>query len=142
VTKRWRLILLGLWAAGILFPMAWFSSLNPALDAWFNRTFQAGWVHIAAHAGLYAVLAFAIMRFLSTNRHARGIALFVVLCVGVMQELLQSRFAGVPFGSGALFDVMIDLGGGFVGIFANWVFSSKTKRAPDIGSEVARGEKM
>jgi hypothetical protein len=109
-------LVLAAWLVGILFPLAWFSRVNPFLSAWFDRTFASGWTHVAMHAALYAVLVLIVLA-LARRRGYRMPTLFsaVDLAVGVtvpvacLQEGLQLLPLGRRFGWPEVYDILVDL---------------------------------
>ncbi len=96
--------------------MAWFSQQIPGYDQWFNRIFAPQWMHILMHAFLYGVLAAGIG--LAWPKRSFRLALAAALLVGILQEFLQPLPAGQLPGSGALFDLAVDLCGAAVGLLA------------------------
>lgn len=112
------------WIFGILFPMAWFSQRIPGFDRLFITMFASDWAHIAMHAFLYAVLAYAVALLIGWDRARILPILAVVLATGIAQEILQPLPAGILPSQAALFDLLVDLMGGMAG----WAFFTAMKR--------------
>jgi hypothetical protein len=133
---RARLILC-LWLAGILFPLAWFGRFSPLYRRVFDFIFGAEWVHIAMHAALYVVLGIlviAMIRFPRRLRPALAVAI-IVLAVGLLQETFQFiSQGGGPLRPGILahsaFDLGVDLLGGFIGLFLVHLFKKDERWHP------------
>ena len=106
-----------LWIIGILFPLAWFSRMNPAANSLFNTVFASNWTHIVLHAMLYIVLAIGLTLIWGGKpKVIQWKLLWVVLLVGLTQEALQVLpFRELP-GLDAAFDVLVDLTGGTIGL--------------------------
>lgn len=118
-------LLLAAWIAGILFPTAWFSQQIPGLGRWFNIVFAADWTHTAAHAILYAVLAFGLAYLAGWERAKILPILGLTLAVGLAQEALQPLPGGGVPTAAVLPDLAADLAGGLVGYA---VFTGVRKR--------------
>jgi hypothetical protein len=108
-----------LWITGILFPLAWFSRMDPAAKSLFNATFAPAWTHVVMHALLYAVLAIGlsmIFRLQEAQTTQTVRILGIVLLVGLTQEALQF----LPYHSlpnlDSAFDLLVDLSGGALGL--------------------------
>jgi VanZ family protein len=112
-------LILVLWIAGILFPLAWLGTLSPGFGRWFNAVFHPAWVHVAMHSLLYAVLACLLAWIL----HKPGRSLTLVLLLGIVLgvALLQEGFQAIttdPFSvSGIGYDLVVDFTGALVGLF-------------------------
>ncbi len=113
--KGWAIAGLAFWLAGILFPMAWASRVDPVWNEWFNRVFSPLWVHIAMHAALYAVLVLGLL-WLFADRLRKGYVWGIVLLVALTQEGLQLWGAGRLPGWGEGFDLLVDAGGAAIGM--------------------------
>jgi hypothetical protein len=106
-----------LWITGILFPLAWFSRMDPAAKSLFNSAFASGWTHVVMHAMLYAVLASGLSTILPSGpRRMPWRILAILLLVGLTQEALQF----LPYHSlpnlDSAFDLLVDLSGGALGL--------------------------
>ena len=105
-----------LWIIGILFPLAWFSRMNPAASSLFKTTFNSSWTHIAMHSMLYLVLVMGLALIWRDRQQIHWKILWVVLLVGITQEVLQV----IPYGTlptlDAAFDILVDLMGGTIGL--------------------------
>jgi len=111
---RWFVVL---WLIGILFPVAWFSSLTTETTAWFNQVFGPLWVHIVMHAGLYLVLALCLAWLAGDHWRQRWpLILAAVVLVGVLQEMVQMWGAGRWPGADEVFDLTVDVSGGLIGL--------------------------
>ncbi len=111
---RWFVVL---WLLGILFPVAWFSSLSAETTTWFNRVFGPLWVHIVMHAGLYLVLTLCLAWLAGERWRQRWpLILAAVALVGVSQEMVQMWGAGRWPGADEMFDLAVDVSGGLIGL--------------------------
>jgi hypothetical protein len=119
---RSRLIMIVLWAAGILFPAAWLGRFSPTYQRVFDAIFAPPWMHIAMHALLYAVLAALLVVGWRISFSTKNLLVLagVLLLVGIGQESLQALLAGFLYFEGALFDLGIDLAGGLAGLTFAW----------------------
>ncbi len=112
--KGWIAAALVLWLAGILFPMAWASRVDPVWNEWFNRMFAPTWVHVVMHAGMYAVLVLGLS-WLLEERVRKWQMWGIVLLVALMQEGLQLWGAARLPGWGEGFDLLVDMSGAGIG---------------------------
>ena len=115
-----------LWILGILFPMAFLGSLWPAFGHVFNAVFSPGWMHVAMHAFLYAVLVFLLSQWIKPTAIKSIVILFgLVLFVGCLHESFQilaiTRWTGFVQGivetwPAEVFDLIVDLCGAVLGL--------------------------
>ncbi len=120
-----RLVFLG-WLLGILFPLAALGRSWPAFRARFDAVFSPFWVHVAMHAGLYAVLALLAALLFPFPRSWKGFFTLagLLLAVGMAQEALQAAGNGFFYLPGAAFDLGVDLAGGALG----WLLAALAQR--------------
>ena len=119
-----RPLVLLLWLAGILFPLAGPGILAGPYRDLFDRIFRPEWVHVAMHTFLFGTLACLLAGFLDQRNGNNGRwrtsiqVLGVVLVVALLQEAIQlwSRAGGPSFDD--LFDVGVDLTGASLGLLA------------------------
>ena len=117
--QKRRILILLVWMAGILFPVAGFFGLFPGGKEWFDARTSSEALHIGAHlalfAGLVLLLAFTLRwRF-------RWMTVIATYAIGLMfafvQEGMQVLAIGYPrFTSAEYFDLGIDLLGVSLGI--------------------------
>jgi hypothetical protein len=100
--------------AAMLFPVGYFSQLDPKIHIWFDHYFQPEWVHIVAHLLIFAVLTGVVWN--QTGRRNVLWMLGPVLCVGLIQEFIQLYFKHKFFGWPEIFDLLVDLTGGTIGL--------------------------
>jgi hypothetical protein len=116
VQMKRRLILL-IWLAGILFPIAWLGSFWPAYRRVFAAIFSPEWVHVVMHAMLFAVLAALLLQLLFPRFGFKS--LILVLLIGLAVGMFQEGFQALSLESGslhaAIFDLGVDLSGILVG---------------------------
>lgn len=127
-------VVLSLWLAGILFPLAWLGRYSLLYKQMFDLIFGAEWVHIAMHTALYVVLGVLVMAVgkFPRGQHTGLAVALTVLVIGLLQEVFQF----VSQGGGLLragilahsaFDLSVDLMGGFIGLVLVNLFN-KDKR--------------
>ena len=111
-----RIILL-VWIALIIFPVAGLGWLYPGLLVRFNRIFRSDAAHVLLHAALFAGLVILLLAALKIKPGVRAITVsfLAILIVAALQEWLQALSQGFfPF-LGALYDLGVDFLGGVVG---------------------------
>ncbi len=110
-------LLVLLWLAGILFPVAWLASQWPPSARIFRKLTDAEWVHVFMHLLLYLILSFVLSRLspLAPDLRKAGLILALVLMIGLLQETIQVILQGRLLGPGEYYDLLIDLGGGILG---------------------------
>jgi len=109
MSKKW---FFAVWAAGMLFPVAWVSQQWPQTQAIFNRVFTSEWVHVVAHVILYGVLSSALYLIFPVARNdwRALLLLFSFLTVfAILQEGIQVFAIGAGFSNEEWFDLRIDL---------------------------------
>ena len=115
-----KLLILLVWSAGIIFPMAWLGTQNQAFGAWFNAFFQPAWMHVLMHSLLYAVLACITAWILLNPGKSLPLAAILGICLAV--ALIQEGFQAVttdPFSpAGIGYDLVVDACGASVGLLA------------------------
>jgi hypothetical protein len=126
---RKRLLLL-IWLAGILFPIAWIGRFSSWFQGYFEVLFAREWVHIVMHILLFAGLAILILfaSELPLTWKGLGWILLITLAVGVVQEYLQQISGHIPdLRWNSLLDLGVDLGGAILG-FGAAVVHQKLRR--------------
>jgi VanZ family protein len=85
----------------------------------FDWAFRSGITHLLMHIFLYAVLAWLIsLLFLNKEKKKYPIkVILIILCVSILQETIQLVSIKCPVGLDDVFDIMVDLIGGSIGIF-------------------------
>ena len=119
-----------LWIIGILFPLAWFSRMNPATKSLFNTVFASGWTHVVMHSMLYAVLAMGLsLIWRGRQGEIQWRILGLVLLIGITQEALQVLpFRTLP-GLDSAFDLLVDLAGGTIGLLLPaWAWMQRRRK--------------
>jgi glycopeptide antibiotics resistance protein len=111
-----RLILL-IWIALTIFPIAGLGWLYPGLMVHFHRIFQSNAAHVVMHALLFAGLVVILLAAfnLKPGRSSMAASFLAILIVAFLQEWLQAisqEYSSLP---GALFDLGVDFLGGVVG---------------------------
>jgi chloramphenicol 3-O-phosphotransferase len=125
---RKRLLLL-VWIAGIIFPMAGLGRISPQFRHAFNAVFGPNWMHVVMHSVLFAVLVLLVLAATEWKPgwRAAGVALLAILVVAVVQEGLQALSQGVFPLAGAVYDLGVDLCGGAVGYGVFLILGNKSK---------------
>jgi hypothetical protein len=119
-----------LWLIGIIFPMAWIGRFSPAYQQVFNSIFRADWMHVLMHAILFATLVIILIYIFRPAFNLRTvlvISLFV-LGIGFLQEgfqlASQNKLAiQATMMRPLLFDLSVDLAGGFLGLAMLWTLN-------------------
>lgn len=117
--KRYMILLI--WITAILFPLTWVGRLLPGLrySLWplVRPLISPEWVHVVAHAVLYAGLALLLAFSLRLPRNwlSALFLFFVVITLGLGQEGLQLVAKGRSFGKAEVFDLGVDMLGGLLG---------------------------
>jgi hypothetical protein len=121
VMNRRSVLLLALWLAVMLFPLAGFFSLFPGGRDWFHARTSSEALHIVAHLlifwGWVLLLAFVSQSRFNLWNVLRMYG--VALLVGFAQEGIQAlaaRYAG--FTGAEFFDIGIDMLGASLGVLA------------------------
>lgn len=118
--KRYTILLF--WITGMLLPLTWAGRLFPWLRAELapimRPLISPEWVHIIAHTGLYAGFIILVAYALKLELTVTNIFLLltVVLTLGLGQEGLQLIVKQRSFGGPEVFDMLVDLFGGMLGI--------------------------
>jgi RsiW-degrading membrane proteinase PrsW (M82 family) len=94
------------WGLAVSLGALWIRYCRPQENsALFQRMIDSEPVHVVAHSLIYGSLAWLSLRFFSAHR---GVALVLVLGLGLLQEL--SQVLGLrAFGGPELFDLGVDL---------------------------------
>ncbi|HEB12233.1 MAG TPA: hypothetical protein ENI11_00985 [Actinobacteria bacterium] len=115
-----RVIILLVWVFAMLLPIYSFIRGSVSFKLAFDRVFQTQASHVVTHLFLYSVLAYLLASVLfRSGSSAKRLSLFVlmaVVAVAVAQEGIQMVSEDVAFGLDEIFDVLVDLGGGIIGI--------------------------
>ena len=124
-----RYCLLGFWLVGILFPLGWLGSFSTSYRQAFNAAFGAETTHVVMHFILY--MSLVVIGFWSFNaqltHHSLIISLALILCIGMVQELFQALSSGNYLPWAIMYDLVIDLTGGAMGLIliAAWKHTRK-----------------
>jgi hypothetical protein len=102
------------WLGIMLFPIGYVSQLNPKTHFWFEHYFKPEWVHVVAHLLIFAVLTGVVWNLLGRPNVLWMPVL--VLGVGWVQEIIQLYFKHKIFGWPEIFDLLVDLTGGTIGL--------------------------
>ena len=116
---RLRWLWLTLWLIGMLFPLGAMRQVSYQWQAVIDSSFSGEWRHITMHILLFAglVLLLFAMFHLPWSRRGWLEAAVAVLIVGAVQEIIQAiTGASAATWSGAIFDLVIDLIGGALGV--------------------------
>lgn len=115
--SRW--FWLFVWLAAILFPLAAMRDVSFWWMSTIDLLFAGELRHIVFHIFLFGGLVLLLFALFELPWCRRGwlIAGLAVLAVGALQEIIQALTgASAATWSGALFDLVIDLGGGVIGV--------------------------
>jgi glycopeptide antibiotics resistance protein len=127
--KNLLLACLAVLLVGIIAPVGWLAERSQSTGRVFNWVFRAEWVHIISHSLLYLLLALVIClllyRLARVSMHLAWLG-GLVCAVGLLQEGMQLLTRGRAFGGPELFDLMVDLSGGFLG----WLIFRWLSRRP------------
>ena len=126
-----RYWLLGLWLAGILFPLGRLGNYSAQFRRAFDTAFGAETMHVVMHFILYMGLVLIVFWVSHAQLTLRFliVAPALVLLVGLAQELFQA-WSNDHFLLGPLaYDLGVDLTGGFMGLalVAAWEKLKKRK---------------
>ncbi len=118
------------WIVCILLPAQALSRFWRPLGDLFDTVFHPLWVHVVAHAFLYAVLALLLSRRIKPGTW-RG--RFLVLCLGLMIGCLQEGLQSLAPDHGLIwsdsaFDLLVDVFGMAVGLTAAFCLSLRGKK--------------
>ena len=128
---------LAAWIAGVLFPMRAATRAHAGCGRMFDWLFHTHASHVLMHTFLYAVLAGLLTSFWSGRTRSFGHlcarVLPVVAVVAGLQEALQAIFARTAPGGDAIFDVLVDLNGGLLGVLlgVRWARGPATAKGED-----------
>ncbi len=122
---RWRVVLF-LWVAGILLPMACLALFSPISARIFGFLFGPLWVHVLMHALLFAVLGWLACEVLKrvgrvVSHVGLPAALLAVVVVALLQEGIQSSYKARPWGADEVLDVGVDIVAGTLGAMLTWL---------------------
>jgi hypothetical protein len=111
-----RIVLL-VWIALIIFPIAGLGWLYPGLLVRFNAVFRSDAAHVVMHTALFAGLVILLLAAFNVKPGMRAMTLSIlaILVVAVLQEWLQALSQGYFPLLGALYDLGVDFIGGVVG---------------------------
>ncbi|MAT43461.1 MAG: hypothetical protein CL609_14085 [Anaerolineaceae bacterium] len=126
--KQKTKIFLFAWILILILPMVWVVRINPRLDLWFNTFFAPEWMHIVAHILLFIVVGFLVPWVLfdqSPIKTTLKNTVWVVLGIGLIQEVFQLVVKQRGFGRNEVFDLLIDLIASLTGFFLYWIFFRK-----------------
>lgn len=115
---------------GILFPFYLFRQFSPAYRTGFDWLFHTGISHMVARLIFYGMLAWLIFSVFSNKRRLYHpiIVVLVVLVIAIMQESIQLISGQGPLGLDDIFDIVVDLSGALIGLFAfRWRWNKKNK---------------
>lgn len=104
-----------LWIVGMLCPFESLGRYSRDYHAVFAYVFRAEWVHVAAHAALFAGLAYLLARLLPATRYRYPVILVVIVGVAVGQESIQLWTRHRSLGAPERFDFVVDLCGAAIG---------------------------
>jgi VanZ family protein len=84
----------------------------------FDWAFKSNITHILMHVFLYAMLAWLVSLVFSHDKKIISPVkvLLIVLGVSVLQETIQLASIKYPVGWDDIFDVLVDLSGGLIGV--------------------------
>lgn len=128
-----KIMFMVLWVAGMLYPVNLLASENADVKIMFGQVADTEYSHWIAHFLLYGgfVLLTVILFRMPFNLRTGVILLGAVLLVGMGQEYLQLQVKGREFGAPELFDLQMDIAGGYIGwrlsYFIRW-WGSQARR--------------
>lgn len=128
--KRWLILILILWSIGILFPFYFMRRFSHLYKQGFDWAFKLNITHVLMHIFLYAMLAWLISVVFSNKEKLMSPVklVLIVLCVSILQETIQLVSIKYPVGWDDIFDVLVDLSGGLIGVFVfRWRWNKKNK---------------
>lgn len=117
--RKLGILILIIWSIGILFPFYFMHRFSIIYRTGFDWTFKSGITHFLMHIFLYAVLAWLIsLVFLDRKKKIPQVkVILIVLGISVLQETIQLVSIKYPVGLDDIFDVLVDLSGGLIGVF-------------------------
>lgn len=115
-----RKIFMLLWLLVILIPIHWLTQITQTLRQVFRMASGSEPVHVVVHLILFGSSVFLFMQIfqLPLTRRTAVLLACLVLALGVGQEWLQLQVKERVFGWPEIFDLGVDLAGGFLGWLA------------------------
>ena len=116
--RKWRIVILILWCIGILFPFYFMRRFSHLYKTGFDWAFKSNITHVLMHVFLYAILALLISIAFSNNKKLISPVkvILIVLGISVLQETIQLVSIKYPVGWDDIFDIFVDVSGGFIGV--------------------------
>ena len=112
-----RKIFMLLWLLIILIPIHWLAQITETLRQVFRMAIGSEPAHVVVHLILFgsSVFLFAHIFHLPFTRRTAVLLACLVLALGIGQEWLQLQVKERVFGWPEIFDLAVDLAGGFLG---------------------------
>lgn len=129
-----RIMILIFWIAGMLYPVNLLASNNAEVKTVFGQVADTEFSHVVAHLLLYGsfVLLAVLLLRLPFSLRTGLFLLGAVVLIGIGQEILQLEIKGRIFGGPELFDLQVDVAGGYLGwrlsYFVRW-WGDQARRA-------------
>jgi hypothetical protein len=125
-------LILGLWLAGILFPLVGMRHFSTTYRGIIDALFGMEWVHVVMHVILFAGLSILLMLVFQANLSWRTVLIILgaVLLTGIAQEFLQWISQGIsPWRPESLlasgYDLCVDLSAALLGLGLIWLVQAR-----------------
>jgi glycopeptide antibiotics resistance protein len=115
-----RKILILLWLGGIVIPYNWIIRIAYHLRQSFRWAVGSEPAHVVGHLILFSGLVFLLLHVfqLPQTRRTAILMTLLVLLLGLVQEYFQLQIKARDFGWPEIFDLCVNLTGGFLGWMA------------------------
>ena len=112
-----KILFLGLWVLAMLLPVKLFTADSVEGIPVASQLMKSEFAHVVGHLLLFAglTICLALMFRLPFNLKTGFLLAVAVLLIGLVQEYLQLQVKGRAFGAPELFDLQVDLVGGYFG---------------------------
>jgi glycopeptide antibiotics resistance protein len=112
-----KIVFLGLWVSAMLFPVKLITAENVAGIPVASQLMESEFAHVVGHLLLFAglTICLSLVFHLPFNLRTGFLLAAAVVLVGLGQEYLQLQVKGRAFGAPEVFDLQVDLVGGYFG---------------------------
>lgn len=113
-----RIGILILWLVGMIFPISWLRRVSPTFRHFFDPLIPLEWLHVVMHMLLFATFAVLVIYVFRLPLNGRTVLIVLgsLLVVGFFQEILQLWAKDRTFWWYEVYDLVVDLAGGVLGL--------------------------